>query len=69
VGRRSYTGAGIGIGIGIHIPLKQPGGNQVLDADTRTRNALLRGLRAQGEHGFALLKRSTLSGYRARGGQ
>ena len=47
-----YTGAGIGI----HVPVKQPGGTQVLDSDTRTRNALLRGLRAQGERGFALLK-------------
>jgi DDE superfamily endonuclease len=47
-----YTGAGIGI----HVPTRQPGGNQVLDPDTRTRNALLRGLRAQGERGFALLK-------------
>lgn len=47
-----YTGAGIGV----HIPVKQPGGNQVLDPDTRTRNALLRGLRALGERGFALLK-------------
>lgn len=47
-----YTGAGIGV----HVPVKQPGGNQVLDIDTRTRNALLRGLRAQGERGFALLK-------------
>jgi hypothetical protein len=36
----SYTGAGIGI----HIPLKRPGENQVLDADTRSRNTLLRGL-------------------------
>jgi DDE superfamily endonuclease len=47
-----YTGAGIGI----HVPTRQPGGNQVLDLDTRTYNALLRGLRAQGERGFALLK-------------
>jgi DDE superfamily endonuclease len=47
-----YTGAGIGI----HVPTKQPGGTQVLDFDTRTYNALLRGLRAIGERGFALLK-------------
>jgi NAD(P)-dependent dehydrogenase (short-subunit alcohol dehydrogenase family) len=45
-----------GAGIGVHIPIKQPGGNQVLDADNRTYNALLRGLRAPGERGFALLK-------------
>jgi hypothetical protein len=31
-----------GSGIGVHTPVKQPEGNQVLDADTRTRNALLR---------------------------
>jgi hypothetical protein len=47
-----YTGAGIGV----HVPVRHPGGTQVLDPDTRTRNALLRGLRAQGERGFALLK-------------
>ena len=47
-----YTGAGIGV----HVPARQPGGTQVLDVDTRTRNALLRGLRAQGERGFAVLK-------------
>jgi DDE superfamily endonuclease len=45
-----------GAGIGIHVPVKQPGGTQVLDPDTRTHNALLRGLRAVGERGFALLK-------------
>ena len=44
-----------GAGIGVHTPVKQPPGNQVLDLDTRTRNALLRGLRAIGERGFALL--------------
>jgi hypothetical protein len=47
-----YTGAGIGV----HVPVRQPAGNQILDVDTRTRNALLRGLRARGERGFALLK-------------
>jgi len=44
-----------GAGIGIHVPVKSPGGNQRLDPDTRTRNSLLRGLRSQGERGFALL--------------
>jgi DDE superfamily endonuclease len=44
-----------GAGIGIHVPVKNPPGNQQLDPDTRTRNALLRGLRSQGERGFALL--------------
>jgi hypothetical protein len=44
-----------GTGIGVHTPIKQPPGNQVLDADTRTYNALLRGLRSLGERGFALL--------------
>lgn len=46
-----YTGAGIGV----HTPVKQPAGNQVLDADNRTYNALLRGLRCLGERAFALL--------------
>ena len=45
-----------GAGIGVHVPVKQPGGSQVLHIDNRTYNALLRGLRAQGERGFALLK-------------
>jgi hypothetical protein len=44
-----------GAGIGIHVPVKNPGGNQRLDPGTRTRNSLLRGLRSQGERGFALL--------------
>jgi DDE superfamily endonuclease len=44
-----------GAGIGIHVPVKNPAGSQELDVDTRTRNALLRGLRFQGERGFALL--------------
>jgi len=44
-----------GAGIGIRIPVKNPPGNQRLDPDTKTRNALLRGLRSQGERGFALL--------------
>jgi len=44
-----------GAGIGIHVPVKAPAGNQELDIDTRTRNSLLRGLRFQGERGFALL--------------
>jgi hypothetical protein len=33
-----------GAGIGVHTPVKQPTDGQVLDVDTRTRNALLRGL-------------------------
>jgi len=44
-----------GAGIGICVPVKNPGGNQRLDPDTKTRNSLLRGLRSQGERGFALL--------------
>jgi DDE superfamily endonuclease len=44
-----------GAGTGIHVPVKNPGGNQELDPGTRTRNSLLRGLRFQGERGFALL--------------
>jgi hypothetical protein len=44
-----------GAGIGIHVPVKNPGGSQDLAPGSRTRNALLRGLRFQGERGFALL--------------
>ncbi|HEX6524991.1 MAG TPA: transposase family protein [Streptosporangiaceae bacterium] len=44
-----------GAGIGILTPVKKPAGNQDLDIDTRTRNALLRDLRCRGERGFALL--------------
>lgn len=44
-----------GTGIGVFTPVKQPRGGQVLDVDTRTYNALLRGLRCLGERGFALL--------------
>lgn len=44
-----------GSGIGVHTPIKQPADGQRLDPDTRTRNALLRGLRCLGERGFALL--------------
>ncbi|HWD00983.1 MAG TPA: transposase family protein, partial [Amycolatopsis sp.] len=32
-----------GAGIGVHTPIKQPADGQVLDADNRTYNALLRG--------------------------
>ncbi len=42
-------------GIGVHTPYKQPAGDQVLDVDNRTYNALLRGLRCLGERGFAVL--------------
>ena len=44
-----------GTGIGVHTPIKQPGGGQRLDVDNHTYNALLRGLRALGERGFAVL--------------
>lgn len=44
-----------GAGIGVFIPVKHPSGGQALDADTRTYNALLRGLRCLAERGFALL--------------
>lgn len=44
-----------GAGIGILVPFKSPAGNQELDIDNRTRNALLRDLRCRGERGFALL--------------
>jgi len=46
----------IGAGHGVHVPFKQPTGNQALAIDNRAYNALLRGLRAPGERGFALLK-------------
>ena len=44
-----------GAGIGVHTPYKQPAGDQILDVDNRTYNALLRGLRCIGERGFAVL--------------
>lgn len=44
-----------GTGIGVHTPVKQPAGGQRLAVDNRTYNALLRGLRAPGERGFAVL--------------
>ena len=44
-----------GAGIGIYMPVKQPPGGQVLDINTRTRNALQRSLRCLGERAFALL--------------
>jgi hypothetical protein len=49
---KGYTGAGIGI----RVPVRNPSHGQVLDPDTRTRNALLTGLRALGERANALLK-------------
>ncbi|MEV0082916.1 transposase family protein, partial [Saccharopolyspora sp. NPDC050642] len=46
-----------GAGIGVHTPIKHHKSftGHPLEADNRTYNALLRGLRAQGERGFALL--------------
>ena len=44
-----------GAGIGVHTPIKQPPAGHVLGPDNRTYNALLRGLRAQGERAFAVL--------------
>jgi hypothetical protein len=38
----------------VHVPVRKPGRGE-LDIDTRTRNALLRSLRYQGERGFALM--------------
>jgi DDE superfamily endonuclease len=43
-----------GAGAGVHVPVKKPRSAE-LDIDTRTRNALLRSLRHQGERGFALM--------------
>jgi hypothetical protein len=44
-----------GPGIGVFTPFKQPTDGRVLDVDTRTYNALPRGLRCLGERGYALL--------------
>jgi DDE superfamily endonuclease len=43
-----------GAGAGVHVPVKKPAKGD-LDPDTKTRNALLRSLRYQGERGFALM--------------
>lgn len=43
-----------GAGAGVHVPVKKPARGD-LDPDTKTRNALLRSLRYQGERGFALM--------------
>ena len=43
-----------GAGAGVHVPVKKPAKGE-LDPDTKTRNALLRSLRYQGERGFALM--------------
>ncbi len=42
-------------GIGVHAPIKHPSIRHHLHPDNRTYNSLLRGLRALGERGFALL--------------
>lgn len=44
-----------GAGCGVLVPVKKPRGNE-LDPDSKCRNTLLRGLRYQGERGFAVLK-------------
>ena len=44
-----------GAGAGVLVPVRKPARGE-LDADTKTRNALLRSLRYQGERGFALMK-------------
>jgi DDE superfamily endonuclease len=43
-----------GAGAGVCVPVKKPARGE-LDPDTKTRNALLRSLRYQGERGFALM--------------
>jgi hypothetical protein len=43
-----------GAGKGVLVPVKKPARGE-LDINTRTRNALLRSLRYQGERGFALM--------------
>jgi hypothetical protein len=44
-----------GTGAGVFVPAKKPARGE-LDIDTKTRNALLRSLRYQGERDFALMK-------------
>jgi hypothetical protein len=44
-----------GAGHGVLTPVKKPKGNQELDINNRTRNALIRSVRCKGERGFALL--------------
>ncbi|WP_139235189.1 transposase family protein [Actinopolyspora lacussalsi] len=39
----------------MHTPIKQPPGTQILDADNRAYNALIRGLRGLDERGFVLI--------------
>jgi len=43
-----------GAGAGVHVPVKKPARGE-LDIGAKTRNALLRSLRYQGERGFALM--------------
>jgi hypothetical protein len=43
-----------GAGTGVLVPVRKPRSGE-LDIDTKTRNALLRSLRYQGERGFALM--------------
>jgi hypothetical protein len=43
-----------GAGAGVHVPVRKPRHGE-LDIDAKTRNALLRSLRYQGERGFALM--------------
>jgi hypothetical protein len=43
-----------GAGAGVLVPVKRPARGE-LDINTKTRNALLRSLRYQGERGFALM--------------
>jgi hypothetical protein len=43
-----------GAGAGVLVPVRRPARSE-LDIDTKTRNALLRSLRYQGERGFALM--------------
>ena len=53
-----YQGAGIGIQVPVKTPKQKKGtAKRELDDNERARNLLLRGLRAPGERGFALLTR------------
>jgi hypothetical protein len=52
--RRAVSYLREGAGAGVHVRVKRPRSDE-LGIDTKTRNALLRSLRYQGERGFALI--------------
>jgi hypothetical protein len=50
---KGYTGAGAGI----HVPVRRPGGTQILDRPTRGWNSYINTYRAPVERGIAVLKK------------